>query len=174
MDYRLAPDAPGQKRALALMETIQVYSASSLVLRRHVTVNGRKIFGEDERGRTVLQRSKSSACLYFSSESIAGGSLPWHFVCDSLLSFLEIAEERLPLLNSILHARDHTLIEDILERAGLFEGKVLPDHTTLVRKSNGTADGGRDKDEVPDETEESGLAITPTTRPDRDKERPHD
>ena len=107
------------------MGNIQVFSSTNLVLRRYVTVNGEKVFGEDEKGRTALQRTTDSARLYFSTESVHGGVLPWHFVCDSLSSFPKITEDKHALLNSILYTQDRLLIEDFLERAGLFETDAI-------------------------------------------------
>lgn len=144
------------------MEGIQVFSSKSLVLRRHVTVNGHKIFGEDEKGRTVLQKTTTSTRLYFSTESIAGGVLPWHFVCDNLSAFLGIVGKKHALLNSILATPDHTLIEDILERAGLFEYNPTvsadqPEHNGDI---NNGADGSSDGSPVgsPDETSDEAEA----------------
>ena len=128
------------------MRSIHAYSSKSLVLRRYVTVKGQKIFGEDEKGRTVLQHTGTSARLYFSTESITRGVLPWHFVCDSLLSFLEIPDEKHALLNSILHTQDHTLIEDILERAGLLEDQISTEQTEHLKDMNGSAHVGCNKD----------------------------
>jgi hypothetical protein len=135
--YRLPPKGPCREHALVQMKTIQIYYSSGLVLRRHVTIGGQNIFGEDEKGRTVLQRTNTSARLYFSSESVTDGSLPWHLVCDSLLSFLEIPQDKHAILNSILHAQDHSLIQDILERSGLFDDDLSTEHITEpTRKSN--------------------------------------
>lgn len=104
------------------MKKIEICSSKSLVLRRHVTFNGCKIFGAEELGRAALQHSTADTLrIHFSTSSIANQVLPWHFVCDSLLSELEVPAERHALLNSILHTQDFILIEDMVERAGLLE-----------------------------------------------------
>jgi hypothetical protein len=106
------------------MQHIEICSSKSLVLRHYVTANGQKIFGTQEQGRAVLESSNPIMRIHFSAESIVDQVLPWHCVCDSLLHHLEIPEERHALLNSILHAHDFTLIEDMVERAGLLEGQL--------------------------------------------------
>jgi hypothetical protein len=86
--------------------------------------------------RTVLQRTNKSARLLFSPDSVTSGSLPWHFVGDSLLSLLEIAQEKHAILNSIVHTQDHTLIQDILEKSNLFDNSLSTEYTELERKSD--------------------------------------
>lgn len=116
---RLVPDSPDRNHILSQLENIQVFSSDSLVLRRHVKVNDQKIFGKDEKGRTVLQWTATLVHVYFSTDSITSGLLPWHFVSESLSSILGIPQERQTLLVSILYTQDHTLTEDYLERAGI-------------------------------------------------------
>ena len=113
------PDSTDRNRILCQLENVQVFSSDSLVLRRHVNVNGQNIFGKDEKGRTVLQWTTTLVHVYFSTDSITNGLLPWYFVSESLSSILGIPQERQSLLVSILYTQDYTLTEDFLERAGI-------------------------------------------------------
>nr|POF17667.1 hypothetical protein CFP56_13081 [Quercus suber] len=117
----LAAQESDRGRILELLENVEIFSAKSLVLRRHVVVHGQNVFGKDERGRTVVHATALGLRLYFTEDCIAGGSLPWHFVGVDLLSLLELPDEKQALLNSILYTDDETQIEDLLERAGLWD-----------------------------------------------------
>nr|POF11436.1 hypothetical protein CFP56_44274 [Quercus suber] len=117
----LAAHQSFQEGILNRLRNIEVFSAKSLVLRRYMTVDGQKIFGKDERGRTVVHATAHGLRLYFTAECIAGGSLPWHFVGVDLLALLDLPSENQALLNSILYTEDDAQIEDFLERANLLE-----------------------------------------------------
>ena len=130
--FRLAPDSTDRNHILRQLESIQVFSSDNLVLRRHVIVDGQKIFGKDENGRVVLQWTETVTHIYFSTDTVTSGLLPWHFVAESLLNILEIPGERHSLLVSILYTQDYALMEDLLERAGLLENAEALTLSSLV------------------------------------------
>ncbi|KAK6432213.1 hypothetical protein LTR95_011620 [Oleoguttula sp. CCFEE 5521] len=114
--------APAERTLmLSRMKTVQVCTCTRLVVRRHVLVDGHKVFGRDEAGKAVLQRKGDTARLLFTADIISRRSLPWHLVCDALMACLQIPEAMHMIFNSILHTDDVDMIEDILERASLLD-----------------------------------------------------
>ncbi|KAK5682144.1 hypothetical protein LTS10_005269 [Elasticomyces elasticus] len=120
-----------QKRALlkSQLQGIQVWTATRLLVRRHVMVNDKKVFGNDDRGRVLLTHSNDSLKLFLSEDDIKPGNIPWHFVAKCLKDHLGIDEKRYEALSAILTTSDDSQIHEILE-------DVLPDFESVQEISN--------------------------------------
>ncbi|KAK4892837.1 hypothetical protein LTR27_008751 [Elasticomyces elasticus] len=120
-----------QKRALpkSQLQGIQVWTATRLLIRRHVMVNDKKVFGNDDRGRVLLTHSNDSLKLFLSQDDIKPRNIPWHFVAKCLKDHLGIDEKRYEALSAILTTSDDSQIHEILE-------DVLPDFESVQEISN--------------------------------------
>lgn len=109
------------------MKNIQVHSASDVKLRRHVTVNGREVYGQEEVGRVVVREEGTHPILFCSESSIVKNDVPWPFINASLCAMMELKAPKETTLLSILTTSDDAMIRDFLERAGLWKEDYIPE-----------------------------------------------
>ncbi|KAF2166649.1 hypothetical protein M409DRAFT_23280 [Zasmidium cellare ATCC 36951] len=122
----LLVDEESQKTIQKHIQRIQVLASNNMKLRRYVQVNGKTIYGTDEVGRFVLTESPPLK-LYCAESNVASKDPPWAFIQPRLAYMMNLQPSRQLVLTNILTTSSHSMIKDLLERAGLWKDDYIPE-----------------------------------------------
>lgn len=104
------------------LSTMEVWSASNLVLRRHIQVGTSRVYGTDETGLLVLRDVGGRLQALVSNVVIADDGMPTGLLSERLMETYSIPGTMQGTLMVVLVTKDTTFIEDILEKAHLLPG----------------------------------------------------
>ena len=108
------------------LAAIEILSAESLVLRRHLVLDAGTVLGHAETGWVVVQETAGQLKVYVSNAAIEAQDLPYKLLSDRLMDLCQIDAVKEIWMILILSTNNDATIQDMLERANL-----IPDALAL-------------------------------------------
>lgn len=105
-------------------------------LRRHIDINGKAVYGNDEIGRATATDSYPPK-VYCRESDVANKDPPWAFIQPPLSDMLDLQSSRETVLFHVLTTQSHNMIRDILERSSLWKGEYVPEAPPEMDEDDG-------------------------------------
>lgn len=152
------------------LQTIEVYASKGMSQRRYVQMGGRKVYGNDEPGKAVMQAEKTPFQLHCLGRAISLKRPPWYFICDTIATTFHVPVTHRETLAFILLTSAGPLIEGILSIKGLWDEAVsdiddVDEDEEIEDEDEERPDAKNDDTGVVDIDDDSDDCLFVSTRP---------